>query len=217
MAKGEAASPRLVELFVSQNCPACPGAMATVAAEAEGREDIFVLTWSIDYWNYLGWKDTFAQPEFTDRQKDYADKLQLRGPFTPMLVVDGADYCAGSKPEKVEKLMNTVRFPTRSGVSLTASGSGTWTATQAGNATPVSLTLVEYTPGFVDVIPASGPNRKRAISHQNVVVGVSSPAFRQGPHGSREISFSCATTCALIVARTDTGAVLDVMPGLTGR
>ena len=80
-------NPILVELFTSQNCPACPAANEKLI-ELSKSDTIFPLTWSVSYWDYLGEKDPFAQPEFNKRQRKYADHFNLRAPFTPQAVVD---------------------------------------------------------------------------------------------------------------------------------
>src|ERR1700694_425484 len=78
--------PVVVELYTAQGCASCGEANAHVAKLAE-RKGGLALTFSVDYWDYLGWADTFAKPEFTARQKAYVAKLALREPYTPQVVV----------------------------------------------------------------------------------------------------------------------------------
>ena len=80
--------PVVVELFTSQGCSSCPPADAALARLAE-RPDVVALSLHVDYWDYLGWHDTFAQRHFGDRQKAYIRALNGRVPFTPQLVVHG--------------------------------------------------------------------------------------------------------------------------------
>ncbi len=63
-----ATRPSVMELFSSQGCGNCPVANANIAQLAE-RSDVIALTYPVGYWDYLGWDDTFAKPEFTERQK----------------------------------------------------------------------------------------------------------------------------------------------------
>jgi hypothetical protein len=86
----------LVELFTSQGCSSCPPADETVAELAD-RDDVLALSLHVDYWNYLGWADTFAQEEHTERQDEYRDKLGGRVLFTPQVVVNGARSMPGFK------------------------------------------------------------------------------------------------------------------------
>src|SRR5690348_18078561 len=91
LAAGSAAQaqPVVVELFTSQGCSSCPPANASLAAVAS-RPDVLALSFGVTYWDYLGWKDTFAKPQFTDRQVAYEAGLGHSGPFTPQIVVNGS-------------------------------------------------------------------------------------------------------------------------------
>lgn len=98
-----AQSPKaVVELFTSQGCSSCPPADA-ILSDLAHRPDVIALTLPVDYWDYLGWKDTFAQRAFSWRQRAYA---HLRGDFqiyTPQIVVNGAKPCLGSDKAQVER------------------------------------------------------------------------------------------------------------------
>src|SRR6201996_3884612 len=99
-----AKAPVVVELYTAQGCASCGEANAHVAKLAD-KPGILALTFSVDYWDYLGWADTFAKPEFATRQKAYVTKLSLREPYTPQVVVDGAAQASGAKGDKVDKLI----------------------------------------------------------------------------------------------------------------
>src|SRR5579859_6850474 len=100
--------PVVVELYTAQGCVSCGEANAHVAKLAE-KPDVLVLTFSVNYWDYLGWTDTFAKPEFADRQKAYVAKLALREPFTPQVVVDGRFQGSAVKSDRVETLFKEAR------------------------------------------------------------------------------------------------------------
>src|ERR1700744_2992761 len=93
------AAPTVVELFQSQGCSSCPPAIANVNALAD-RPDILALSFSVTYWDYLGWKDTFAQPVFTQRQRDYARNLP-GGVYTPEVVINGRTPIVGIKRDEL--------------------------------------------------------------------------------------------------------------------
>ncbi len=97
------AQPILVELFASQNCPACPRAHQTLHEVREQRDDVLILTWSVDYWDYLGEPDPMAMDMSKERQAAYADMFHLRGPYTPQTVYNGAEQCPGNRPEQVSR------------------------------------------------------------------------------------------------------------------
>ena len=88
--------PVVVELFTAQGCSSC-GKANQLAAELSQRDDVLALTYSVDYWDYLGWKDTFAKPVFAERQRAYAKKFALRDVPTPQMVVGGRVQASGTK------------------------------------------------------------------------------------------------------------------------
>jgi hypothetical protein len=85
----------VVELFTSQGCSSCPPADRVLADIARDPR-IVALSFSVDYWDYLGWRDTFAKPEFTKRQRSYAEARGDRTVYTPQVVVNGRDHLIGS-------------------------------------------------------------------------------------------------------------------------
>ena len=101
----------LVELFTSQGCSSCPAADAFVTQLPRlgyGRDRVLPLTFHVDYWDDLGWKDPFAQPAFTERQRRYARQGGLRSPessqsealtgvYTPQMIVDGTVHFSGGR------------------------------------------------------------------------------------------------------------------------
>jgi hypothetical protein len=93
--------PVVVELFTSQGCSSCPKADAYLR-ELAARDDVIALSFAVDYWDFLGWKDTLASPAFTKRQRAYARALDLSGVYTPQIVVDGIAEGVGSRRETVE-------------------------------------------------------------------------------------------------------------------
>lgn len=94
------AEPVLVELFTSQGCSACPPADAVLARLAE-RADVVALSLHVDYWDYLGWRDSFASPEMTARQYAYRGALGTRVVYTPQMVIEGRADVVGSRDEAV--------------------------------------------------------------------------------------------------------------------
>src|SRR5579863_4879769 len=94
----------VVELFQSQGCSDCPPANANVMALSE-RPDVLALSFGVTYWDYLGWKDTFAKPEFTERQVSYEHGLGHDGAFTPQIVVNGSSDTVGNRLGDVERLV----------------------------------------------------------------------------------------------------------------
>ncbi len=90
----------LVELFTAQGCPICPQADAFLVELAK-RPDVLALSFHVDYWDYIGWKDPFADPANTRRQQNYADRHGLPYVFTPQMVVDGAFQGSGNDRSRI--------------------------------------------------------------------------------------------------------------------
>ncbi|MEZ5877347.1 MAG: DUF1223 domain-containing protein [Tepidamorphaceae bacterium] len=96
-AGAETMTPRAVaELFTSQGCSSCPPA-DKVWNDLAARDDVLALTLPVDYWDYLGWKDTLAKPSHTQRQRGYARSLHARSIYTPQSVINGEIDVVGSR------------------------------------------------------------------------------------------------------------------------
>jgi hypothetical protein len=90
-------NPSVVELFTSEGCSSCPSADKLVAiAQKEFNENTIVLSYHVDYWDRLGWKDPFSKAAYTDRQRQYAEHLNLQSVYTPQAIVNGKTEFVGS-------------------------------------------------------------------------------------------------------------------------
>jgi hypothetical protein len=93
-----AAPKAVVELFTSQGCSTCRSADEYMAELAD-RDDVVALSLHVDYWDYLGWKDTFGSPEHSERQSAYGAGSGDRKVYTPQIVVNGtAKFVGGDRP-----------------------------------------------------------------------------------------------------------------------
>ncbi len=101
-----AESPVVLELFTSQGCSSCPPADALLG-ELIRRPGVIALAWHVDYWNRLGWRDPYASRLATDRQRDYAARLQGEV-FTPALVVNGSSIVIGSDRRAISQAVGRV-------------------------------------------------------------------------------------------------------------
>jgi hypothetical protein len=98
------AGPAVVELFTSQGCSSCPPADALLA-ELGKRPGLLALSYSVDYWNYLGWHDTLSSPANSERQREYARMRGDGAVYTPQVVVDGVMHVNGSNEAAIEMAM----------------------------------------------------------------------------------------------------------------
>jgi hypothetical protein len=95
----------VLELFTSQGCSSCPPADSLLQSLTE-RRDLITLTMPVDYWDYLGWKDTLASPRFTERQRAYAKSRGDGLIYTPQVVVNGAVHVNGASRAEIEKAVD---------------------------------------------------------------------------------------------------------------
>ena len=146
LTRGEAGAPlkSVVELFTSQGCGSCPPA-DRLASDLSAKGDTLVLTLSVDYWDYLGWKDTLASPANSARQRAYAMSRGDRKIFTPQVVVNGRESVIGGDQRAVE-------------AAITRAQSGTELAL------PVALSVED---GRIEVA-VSGPRKAIAEGHGEV-------------------------------------------------
>jgi len=137
-AHAAAPHPVLVELFTSQGCSSCPAADAFVADLPRlgfGRDRVIPLTFHVDYWDDLGWKDPFASPRFTERQRAYARSGRLRAPggedglhgvYTPQMVVGGRVHFSGGRRDvALAELQRAASLPEDADLAVQAALDGT--------------------------------------------------------------------------------------------
>ena len=101
-----AASPVVVELFTSQGCSSCPPAdrlLSHLGREGLGGIEVIPLSFHVDYWNYIGWRDPFSHARWSRRQEEYAKSLAKGRLYTPQAVVQGMEDCVGSRSGCLEK------------------------------------------------------------------------------------------------------------------
>jgi hypothetical protein len=159
----DAAHPALVELYQSQGCSDCPPADAALARYAD-RPDWIALTFSVTYWDRLGWKDSFGRPEYTERQYAYAAALGV-GVYTPQVIVNGRAAGVGTDVAEVEALAAKADRGA-SGPKLAVEGDSVAIGAGAGDG---EVWLALYEPHPADVVIARGENAGRKLAHRNVV------------------------------------------------
>ena len=164
------ADPVVVELFTSQGCSSCPPVDALMAELAE-RDEVIALALHVDYWDYLGWEDSFADPAFTARQKRYARAAGSRMIYTPQMIVGGADHVKGFQPMELADLIQAHReAPDPVAVSLERKGELLFVTLKprGGEVGEVVVQLVRYRPE-ADVEIERGENAGRTIAYRNIV------------------------------------------------
>jgi hypothetical protein len=172
-----AASPApkaVVELFTSQGCSSCPPADEFLR-ELAARDDIVALSLPVDYWDYLGWKDTLAQPGFTARQRAYASGRNDKQVYTPQVIVNGLKPIVGSDRAKIEgviaKSVGNGALSVSVSVIETASGVTVEIGRSAGGVSGAEVWLLPVARAR-EVAIGRGENKGRTITYINVVRGM---------------------------------------------
>jgi hypothetical protein len=165
----------VIELFTSQGCSSCPPADQLLTELAKER-DLVVLSLPVDYWDYLGWKDTLASPVYSSRQRAYAQRRGDGQVYTPQVVVDGLVHALGSSRSDIETATRTARGKEGAlsvPITLTETGSSITVNLGAGGSEAKSGSV-----WLCPVIKAQevaigrGENRGRSITYANVVRGL---------------------------------------------
>ena len=171
------AQPRaVVELFTSQGCSSCPTA-DRLLGELSKDPSVLALTLPIDYWDYLGWKDTLADARHTARQKGYSHARGDRTVYTPQMIVNGVAQALGSDRGAIEKAVTQSRtnvavlsVPIEVAVGKDAVTVTVTAAAGAAGTNPAQVWLCPLT-RTVKVNIGRGENRGRTVTYTNVVRG----------------------------------------------
>jgi hypothetical protein len=165
-----AEGPVVVELFTSQGCSSCPPAddfLAELAADPA----VIALALHVDYWDYIGWKDSFAHAAFTERQKTYARAIGSRTIYTPQMIVGGLDRVEGNDPTAVRALIRAHQAVDH-GVTLTLTRKDGLLRIEAASTRPLprgaDVVLVRLLPEqTVDI--GDGENAGHTVTYHNIV------------------------------------------------
>lgn len=206
-------SPIVVELFTSQGCSSCPPAEAFLT-ELANREGVIALEFHIDYWDYIGWKDSFAKPEFTARQKKYVETLKGRYAYTPQMVIHGRAHVVGSHRDEVESLIRQYVAEADKGpvVSMKRKGDTLIVAIGAGGAGAAAhdVVLVTYDkPRLTEI--RSGENSGRTSKNSNVVREIVTIGSWSGKPAKLRVPLAGKQGdggCAVLVQARDQGPIL---------
>jgi hypothetical protein len=160
------AHPTVVELFTSQGCSSCVPALSNLIL-LDKQPDVLALSFGVTYWDQLGWKDSFGQAAFTQRQIVYAKALGKSGPATPQMVVNGRADAIGNDVTAVRRLI--ARTPRAAGPALDIAAGQASLGAGAAPAGGADVWLVRYDPRNVPVPIRKGENGGRTLPHKNVV------------------------------------------------
>jgi len=203
-----AVRPVVMELFSSQGCGNCPVANTNIVKLAE-RSDVIALTYPVGIWDYLGWDDTFAKPEFTERQKRYNRALKYRGPYTPQVVYSGRLHGPGTNMKDIEEA-----FGRRDVSPYPASVSFEKDLVLVSGIMPADIqkagvVVVHFRPGLTKVTPGGGTNKGKAMTYWNLVTKFEQVGEWTG--GAQRFPAKCPSACVVLVQKNGAeGAVIGV-------
>ncbi len=166
----------VVQLFTSQGCSSCPPAdelIGKIKEEYKG-QNVYVMSYHVDYWDRLGWKDPFGKRKFTEIQYGYADQFKERRVYTPQIVVNGREHFVGSNGSKLRKRIktylkkeskNTITFSS----SKDAKGDIILNYEVSGDVKNKKLKLAFVLENSITKVKR-GENSNRSLSNNNIVL-----------------------------------------------
>ena len=202
--------PTLLELFTSEGCSSCPPA-DELLAELAGRPDVLALSFHVDYWDRLGWKDPFSSPDATRRQHGYADLLGLATVYTPQMVVDGRWQAVGSDRSEVEQDLGSARH-NRDDVPIALAvdhGRAQITLGQGSGGVAATLLLIGFDRRHVSAV-ARGENGGSTLSHVDVVRSIEEVAQFDGRATAVEVPLRSPSDRLAAVLQARDGRVIGV-------
>jgi len=210
-----ASEPKVVlELFTSQGCSSCPPA-DKILGEYAKRDDVLALSFNVDYWDYLGWEDTLASSDNSDRQRAYAAARGDHQVYTPQIVVNGDKHVIGSRgPEIKAAIADDAMLPVK--ISLVENDEAvTVTVDEASSGVEHTTLWVVFYQSEVIVPIERGENTGKTIAYSNVVKKIRPIAMWDGEAMSvdlpkSEMAKANVKRCAVLL-QTETEA------GLPGR
>lgn len=171
----------MIELFTSQGCSSCPPADANLQ-RLIAEDGVLALSLHVDYWDYLGWRDTFARREHTERQIAYRDAMGARVIYTPQMIVEGTFDVPGYRLDMIREVLVDARQMPRSATITIAEVDGMLAAeiTATSQNRPCEIWVATYD-REARVRIARGENAGREISYHNVVEKMMRVGPWQGP------------------------------------
>jgi hypothetical protein len=201
----------VVELFTSQGCSSCPPAdayLGDLAALDESR-GILALSFHVDYWDNLGWKDPYSSADNTRRQRNYAQYMDLRYIYTPQIVVQGTLQGTGSDRQTIAKKIKAARKMSSVDVQLQRNDNTVQVLLADANR-PVNadIHMVIYDKEHTTDI-RRGENSGKSITNRNVVRSVKKIGSWTGSETSMSLPLDDnGDACAVIIQSRATGAIL---------
>nr|QQZ50682.1 DUF1223 domain-containing protein [Phenylobacterium glaciei] len=200
----QAKSPVVVELYTAQGCASCGQANAYVGKLAE-KPGVLALTFSVDYWDYLGWEDTFAG--LRRAAEGLCGPPEPARTLHPQVVIDGRAQVGGLQDDKIDKLVSDAAHAGKRGPDMAFIGQrrvdvGSGVLPRGG----AEVWLVRYDPREQDVAVRKGDNKGQTVPHRNVVVEIKRlGAWRGRPTAYRMPAASAEGLATAVIVQSPHG------------
>lgn len=168
----EERAPVVVELFTSQGCYSCPPADKLLHKMGD-HDGIIPLALHVDYWDYIGWEDSFGDAAFSERQRAYAKAAGRRSVYTPQMIINGVDAVVGNRPMDVADLVQEhAQAPRKASVSLRRDGDELLVqAEPRGMTGGAQVLLARYLP-LQEVEIRRGENAGKTLVYSHIVTAL---------------------------------------------
>ncbi len=163
----------IVELFTSEGCSSCPPADEAVASMAKVYpQNVYVLAFHVDYWNHLGWKDQFSDPDYTERQRQYAAFFNNNNIYTPQVIVNGKKEFVGSNSSLLQSTIESeLRNTMNNNIKMIATGNDGKNISvnykvDNSDESQLNIALIQVN---ASTAVKRGENKGRKLEHINIV------------------------------------------------
>lgn len=203
----------VVELYTSQGCSSCPPADQLLHELSETRTDILPLALHVDYWDYIGWKDSFADPAYSQRQRVYAHVAGRNMIYTPQMIVMGQDDIIGTDRDQLtQAVAKHAAKPSSINLNVVETGDGVAVKVSAEEPNdPLTMMLVQYAPlQSVDIL--RGELAGHRLDYTNVVKRLETIAVWDGQSPMTvPVSIDPTLKSAVLVQQQNQGAILSAI------
>lgn len=205
--------PIVVELFTAQGCSSCPPADALLNELAQTRRDVLPLSFHVDYWDRLGWKDPYSSPEATERQRVYAGRSSDPTLFTPEMIIDGTQAIIGSDASAINTALGTAEddVVTLASVSLKAV-SGEAVISVGPGTGKADVLLVSYDRTHTTPV-GRGENSGRTLTEAHIVRSIETVGSWGGPALTVRRKLPAGQMLAVLLTAPDGRVVGAAAPG----
>lgn len=165
-----AEEPVVIELFTSQGCDMCPPAHI-LQKEYNTMDGAITLTWHVEHWDFMGWRDTYAKPEFSKRQYDYNEAFDRKGVYTPQVIINGRDQMVGSNKLEIYTGIKNALIGIQTPVSVRFRQTGNSVSAIIGGKKPVTRTeiFLVWVKSKDTIKINSGTNIGKTLDYMNIV------------------------------------------------